>query len=155
MAIQTEYRERIQAARPGLVQGSDYDSKTGTCEVEAGIGFGLAVGQGAGDKGVVLGGALGGFRGISIRDVTQYDAAGSGAIVDKYPQYANMAYLTRGLVYVVPAVAVAPGDPVHYNATTGVLTNTGGNGPVKGARWASSADADGYALVDLGGYNQD
>lgn len=151
MAIQTTYRERTQAARPGLIQGTDYDTKTGIVEPAAGIGFGLAVGQGVGDKGVVLGGALGGFRGISVRDVT---IAPVEPNVDEYPQYANMSYITRGLIYAQPAVAVAVGDPVHYNATTGVLTNTGGNGPVLGARWASSVDADGYALVDLGGYNQ-
>lgn len=154
MPIQTTYGERMQAARPGLVQGSDYKIDTGICEVAAGIGFGLAVGQGVGDKGIVLGGALSGFRGISVRDITQYDVAASGANVDEYPRYANMALLTRGFIYVQPAVAVVAGDPVHYNATTGVLTNTGGNGPVLGARWASSTDADGYALVELSGYNQ-
>lgn len=153
MTIQTTYQDRMDAFRAGMIQGSDYDTKTGVVETEAGIGFGLAVGQGAEDNGVVLGGALGGFRGVSVRDVTQ-EVNRSTGVADTYPQYANMSYLTRGLIAVVPLVNVVAGDPVHYNTTTGRFTNTGGSGQVLGARWATSASAGGYALLDMGGYNQ-
>ena len=147
MPIQTTYSERIDKARAGLVSGSKSVKQTGLCETAAGIGFGLAVSQGAGDQGVILGGTLAGFRGISVRDVTL------GAGVDVYPQTSNVGVLTDGQIWVVPAAAVAAGDPVHFDAATGALSNAGGQGPIKGARWVDSGSD--FARVEVSGYNQD
>ena len=147
-AVQSTYAENIDAARAGLLAGCDYNIDTGIVETAAGIGFGLAVSQGSvSDKGVVLGGALAGFRGISVRDVTL------GAEVDAYAQYKNLGVITRGKVWVTVAVAVAPNDPVHYVSATGAFTNTGDIGPILGARYVTTAGIGELAQVELSGYN--
>lgn len=142
---QSTYSENIAAATAGLVANSTPSRiDTRVCETAAGIGFGVAVSHGSNDKGAVIGGALVDFSGISVRDVT-LDPANP----DEYQQYDNMAVMTEGDIWVVPAVEVSEGDAVHYNATTGALTNTGGNGPIVGARWMTSGT--GMAIVRLGG----
>lgn len=150
MAVQTSYTERMQPGRPGLIVGSDYNTDTGNVETVAGIGFGLAVSQGSADKGVVIGGALAGFRGITVRDVTLESDQ-----LDKYARYQSAGILTRGKIWVTPAVSVVAGDPVHYVSATGVFTNTGDIGPITGARYVSSAAGTGdLAVVELSGFNQ-
>lgn len=148
--VQSTYQARMDPGRPGLVMGGDYEAKTGICETVLGIGFGLAVSQGAADMGVILGGTRLGFRGITIRDITLENAQ-----LDKYARYQNVGVLTEGQIWVAPAVAVVANDPVHFVAATGVLTNTGGQGPINGARWVTSAAGTGdLALVELSGFNR-
>jgi hypothetical protein len=149
MAVQTTYSENMRAGLPGLVVGSDYDIDTGNCETAAGLAFGIAVSQGAADKGVIIGGTRAGFRGITVRDVTLESDQ-----LDKYAQYQNVGVLTRGKIWVTVAAAVAAHDPVHFVAATGVLTNTGAEGPVNGARYVTSAAINGLALVELKGYQR-
>jgi hypothetical protein len=149
--IQTEYNERMQAPSPGTVGGSDYGSRTAICETQGGIGFGLACSQGSSsDKGAVIGGTTATFIGISIRDVTAKPAASSP---DKYNLYENMGLIFRGQVWASPAVAVQAGDVVHFDGTTGRLSNTGGQ-LIPGARWVTSAEADGRALVELMAFSE-
>lgn len=144
--VQPNYRETMEPARAGMVHGSDWNSVTLVCETEAGIGFGRAVTQGAADRGAVLGGASEDFRGITIRDVTLESSQ-----ADKYARYQNMGVLTRGQIWVVPPVAVAPGDLVYFIPSTGVLTNSAsGNELIEGARWRSTAAGTGdLALVEI------
>jgi hypothetical protein len=149
MAIQTTYQENLSVPRAGTSVGGDETVDTGICETVAGIGFGLVVSQGVADKGVALGGALTDFRGITVRDVTLRPDQD-----DKYAQYDNVGVLIEGRVWVDVAVAVAAGDKVHFDATTGTISNTGGNGPILGARFATSTTGAGQALVELAGYNQ-
>jgi len=142
--IQTTYTEQMPIGTAGLVQGSDFNSATGIVEDAAGIGFGLPVHQGANsDQGIVAAGTLTTFRGITIRDVA------AGAEQDKNAQYQNAGVLTRGKIMVVASVDVVAGDPVHYDGTTGVWLKTGGQGPIVGARYATSASAGGLAVVEL------
>lgn len=148
--VQPAYQERMDPARAGLIHGSDRDVVTATCETVAGIGFGLAVSQGAASKGAILGGTRLGFLGISVRDVTlKVENA------DKYLVPNSMGILTRGQIWVAPAVAVVANDPVHFVAATGVLTNTGNQGPINGARWVTAAAGTGdLAIVELSGYKR-
>jgi hypothetical protein len=148
--VQNTYVENMAPGLPGLIVGSDYNVDTGNCETVAGLAFGIAVSQGAADKGVIIGGTRLGFRGITVRDVTLENAQ-----QDKYAQYQNVGVLVRGKIWVAPEVAVVAGDPVHFNATTGALTNTGGQGPINGARWVTSAAGTGdLALVELSGHQR-
>lgn len=152
--VQANYTERMRAGVAGMVQGSDFNSDTGICETAAGIGFGLAVSQGTGDKGVVIGGTRLGFRGITIRDVTLVH---SDANLDKYIENENMGILTRGKIMVATTVPVAAGDAVYFVAATGVLTNVsaGNQGPINGARFIRSAAGNGdVAIVELSGYQR-
>lgn len=152
MAVQSTYSERISPPPPGTIGGSDYDTITGLCESAApgGIPFGRAVTRGTlSDKGALLGGALAGFRGVSVKEVTL------GSEQDKYLPPNNMAILQRGQIWLEPSVAVASDDPVHYDTTTGIFKNTGGIGPIKGARWVTSCGIGGRAIAYFGGYAPD
>jgi hypothetical protein len=138
---------------PGSQEGSDYDNITGLCETASpGIPFGRAVSQGTlSDKGMVLGGTLAGFRGISIKDQTL--VVGNA---DAYLPPNNMGVCHRGLIWAEPGEAVAANDPVWFHGTTGVLykaTGSGRVGPIKGARWQTSCGIGGRAIVQLPGYN--
>lgn len=144
--IQTEYTERMLPPSPGTIAGSDFNTKTGTCEEADGIGFGLAVSQGSADKGVALGGLLADFLGVSIKDIT---VPANAASPDEYPQYRNVGYLSRGQIWVLAGAAVSADDAVHYDATTGAFSNTGGQGPIPGARWVTSAANGDRALIEL------
>jgi hypothetical protein len=149
MTTQTNYLERQAKAFAGQVASMRaYDSITRSCETAAGIGFGLAVGRGAADHGAILGGALGLFRGATIRDVTLM-----GSQSDKYVQYQNMGILTEGEIWVQVTGTPGPGDPVHYNAGTGVFAASGGSGPVLGARWMETSES-GLGKLYLSGYGQ-
>lgn len=154
MTTQTTYTEGMQAPSPGVISASDFNTITGTCETAAGIGFGLAVSKGASsDKGVVLGGAVAGFRGVTIRDVT----LAPSATPDKYKQYDNVGILDRGQIWVEPGEAVNHDDPVYYNSTTGVFYKAAGAGlvgPIPGARWVTSCGIGGRAEVKLGGVSK-
>jgi len=157
MSTQTSYSERMAPPSPGVIAGSDYDTKTGICETASpGIPFGRAVGQGTlSDQGTVLGGTLAKFKGISVRDITLRGDVAT-ADLDKYQAPNNMAILSRGEIWAEPGEAVNAGDPVFFNSTTGVLmkaTNTGLVGPIKGAAWKTSCGIGGRAVVMLAGYN--
>lgn len=149
---QTTYSEGMLDNSPGTLGGNVDNARTstGTCETVAGIGFGLAVGRGANsDRGTVLGGAITGLRGCSIKDVTL--VVGNA---DKYLPPNSMGIMESGEVWVEPAVAIDIDDPVHYVSATGVWTNTGGVGPVLGARWKTSCGVGGRALLQLPTYQQ-
>lgn len=149
MTTQTNYLERQAKAVAGQIASMRaWDSITRTAETAAGIGFGLAVGRGAADHGCILGGALGLFRGASMKDVTLM-----GSQSDKYTQYQNVGILTEGEIWVQVTGTPGPGDPVNYNAATGVFAASGGSGPVIGARWMELSDA-GIGRLYLSGNGQ-
>lgn len=153
-AVQTSYSERQRKAVAGMIANmDDVQRVTRICATAAGIGFGLAVSDSTGRKDAVLGGALTSFLGATIRDNTLVVRA-SGGDVDEYQQYENMGVLRQGSIWVTAGAAVARGDAVNYNATTGVFSNTGGNGPILGARWEEGAAAGEVGIIYLPGYAQ-
>jgi len=154
--VQTTYTYPHAAAVAGMPDGLNYDDDTGVVETAAGIGFGLAVSQGTNDLGVIIGGTVAGFRGITLKDVT-LEASQS----DLYAQYQNCAIRQEGKVWVKvnETAGVAAGDPVYFSPTTGLLykgiaTDATALGPLLGARWVDSAILNGLARVDLPDYNQ-
>lgn len=149
--VQNSYSETIRPAVAGMVANlTNVDADTRIVETAAGIGFGLAVGQGAAAKGAALGAAAAaGFVGISIRDVVLDPADG-----DTYRQGASIAVLTEGDIWVVTGGTVAAGDNVVFEAGTGVLSSLPGDAThfaVAGARWMTGAAGGGLAVVRLGG----
>jgi hypothetical protein len=94
-----------------------------------GIGFGKAVSRGAKDKGVVIGGTLAGFEGISVQDRTLVHTRPGPSTSP--PD--NMGVLNMGMIWVVAGAAVNDGDPVYFNPTTGALSNVGGAATVGAA----------------------
>lgn len=152
MTTQTTYNERIAPNGPGVVAGNMDNAKvtTGICETASpGIPFGRAVSQGTlSDEGVVLGGSLIGFRGVSIRDVT---LRGDLAVVDAYLPPNGAGVLERGDIWVEPTVAVLAHDPVWFNATTGTFNKSTGIGPLPGAYFKTSCGIGGRAILSLMG----
>jgi hypothetical protein len=104
MAVQSTYRENLLDNSPGTMQGSDHNTETGICETASpGIPFGRAVSQGSeSDQGVIIGGSLAGFRGVS-QDVTL------GAEQDAYLPPNNVGF-SSGTIWVEPNEAVAADD---------------------------------------------
>jgi hypothetical protein len=147
MTTQTSYSERMPVAFAGQMAGSDYETVSKNVETAAGIGFGLAVSQGVGDKGIVLGGQSEDFVGVTIKDITLVHAVAS---LDKYVQYETAGVIRRGQVWVQVGSAVAAGDVAHFNASTGVLSNAGGE-TIAGSRFETSAGSGEMALLYLSG----
>jgi hypothetical protein len=150
--VQSTYSERMPVAYAGMIANmTNWDADTRICETAAGIGFGLAVGKGTGDKGAVLGATLvTDFLGITIRDITLVNAT-----ADKYAQYQNMAVLTEGDLWVTVGGNVADGEDVTFNGTTGVLSSTAagaGQFLITGARWQKTAINGALSVVRLSGH---
>ncbi len=130
--VQTNYKDRILRGRIGTI-ADEVGAEIGTriCETAAGIGFGLAVSQGTGEKGAVIGGSN--FIGVSLCDVTlngvPLDPLNDGTQIaaDKIGQYFNFGVASRGHIWVEAGMLVAPGNALAYNTTTGEFTTgTGG-----------------------------
>jgi hypothetical protein len=149
MTTQTTYTEQMKEPRPGTMKSRD-DTITGLCETVAGIGFGLAVSQGANsDQGTILGGTLAGYKGVSAKDITMLVSN-----ADKYLPPNNMAICDKGEIWAEPGEAVNANDPVYFNGATGVLMKSaagGALGPIPGAYWGSSCGIGGRAYAVLGG----
>lgn len=151
MTTQTSYSERMAPPSPGTIAGNMDNAKvtTGICETAApGIPFGRAVSWGTlSDEGAVLGGAVAGFRGVSVRDITLRGDVAS-ANLDKYQPPNSMAILEGGDIWLEPAVAVNNGEIVTYNTTTGIFSNTGGS-TIPGAYWKTSCGVGGRAIASF------
>jgi hypothetical protein len=152
MATQTTYVNRLVPGVPGMIATErQRDVSSRVVENSNGIPFGRACGQGVADNGVVLGGALTAFVGISLKDITLIPNTLDSDYTDIYQRYANAGIMTMGDVWVETGGAVAIGGAVYYNATTGVLDDSGGSGPIPGARWETSTTGIGMAIVHLSG----
>lgn len=150
--VQGAYGERIAPPGPGIVAGHMNEARitTGICETASpGIPFGRAVSQGSlSDEGVILGGSLAGFRGVSIRDIT---LPGDRAVVDAFLPPDSLAVLESGDIWVEPNEAVAAGNAVYFVAATGIFSDnaTGAIGPIPGARWKTSCGVGGRAILSI------
>ena len=110
---------------------------TGVAE-DASLGFGLAVGQGLSDRGVLAGDSD--YRGVTVADRSRDG--------DAYDEGEAVAYLTKGEIFVVAASNVSADDAVTYDAAGAVgagLANT-----IPNARFKSSATAGALVAVHLG-----
>lgn len=146
--VQSSFQERMDAARAGMIHGTDYSTKARTCETAAGLAFGIAVSQGSGDRGAIIGGTSEGFVGITVRDVTLESSQ-----EDEIARYQGMSVLERGEIWVLTSSAVVPGSAVYFVPGTGVLTDaSGGNEIINGAVWRSTAGDNELALVYLSGF---
>ena len=153
MTTQTAYTTNIAPPGPGTIAGAFDAAKTTTGIAETaspGIPFGRAVSQGSlSDQGVVLGGTLVGFRGVSVRDVT---LRGDLAVVDAFLPPNSLSVLEEGDIWVEPGEAVAAHDIVTFNLTTGVLMKTAGapnSAALPQCYFKTSCGVGGRAIVSI------
>jgi hypothetical protein len=148
VVVQSTYPDTQAVAYPGMpatMHGWDADSLF--VETSAGIGFGLAVSKGTSEKGVVIGGTA--FVGVTFRDITLIQRV--GGTVDLYRQRDLAGICVRGDIWVNVTTAVARGDPVLYNATTGAFGGAAGQA-LTHARWMrGNAGVAGLAILRLTG----
>ena len=117
------------------------DIKSRTVEDAAGIAFGLAVAQGANDKGIraVKAGDTK-FVGITALDLSSRDDA-------KFVQYESARILKKGAIWVEVTEDVKAGDDVAVDLATGKFNKSGAKYP--NARFETSGVAGGLAQIDL------
>jgi len=157
--VQSTYTNRISDT-PGLPgtwasMAVPRSADSRIVEPSSGLNFGVACGQGTvSDKGVVPGGSLTAFVGISLRDITLADVAVDSIYLDQYVQGDTAAIATHGDIWVTTGGTVVVGAAVYYNATTGVLDDSGGSGPIPGARWMTGVTGAGLAKVRLSGIHR-
>lgn len=133
--VQNAYNERHSAAQLGMIADTrGHKIRSMTYEGAANLAFGLALTFTANDNGADFGGTK--FAGISV--MSQTNDPGNSGSQDVYRQNDTVPLVHEGSIWVTASVAVAPGDPVHFIAATGVLTNTGGIA-ISGAVWETNA----------------
>ena len=117
------------------------DIKSRTVEDAAGIAFGLAVAQGANDKGIraVKAGDTK-FVGITALDLSSRDDA-------KFVQYEYARILKKGVIWVEVTENVKAGDDVAVDLATGKFNKSGAKYP--NARFETSGVAGGLAQIEL------
>lgn len=117
------------------------DIKSRTVEDAAGIAFGLAVAQGANDKGIraVKTGDTK-FVGITALDLSSRDDS-------KFLQYESARILKKGVIWVQVTEDVKAGDDVAVDLATGKFNKSGAKYP--NARFETSGVAGGLAQVEL------
>ena len=150
--VQSTFPEQMRQGFPGMINRMvDYNAVTRSVEGAAPIAPARAVSQStAADINCLLGGTVAGFVGITILDPTSVYPVGSSVPDGGYAQYFNVGVLTKGEIFATATVPTLAGDPVHFGAVDGVLTNTGGVGPIPGARWKYARPANELNVVQLG-----
>ena len=103
------------------------------------VPFGLAVGRGATDGSVRLGGT--GFEGIAVADKSR--------AADQYAVGEVAGIMRKGTIWVVASTAVSPADPVTFTAATGVI-GAGLATTITGAKFETTATLGNLARVYLG-----
>ena len=154
--VQTTYAQYLPVAQNGMpatTTGWDVDTRIFEDESvgQTGLGFGLAVCQGANDRGCRLGLLSGrNFVGISRADPTLPNIA--AGFTDIYMNGENVNVHVRGDLWVIVGNAVTADAQVYVNSVTGQLGVSGiSNGTlISNARWQSSAASAGLAIVRLG-----
>lgn len=149
MATQTSYSETLRPGVPGQIANMIPATLISrTVEDAAGVGFGLAVTQGADDYGCsAFGTGDTAILGITVRD-RSLDANNP----DEFGEGDSARVMTKGAVWVTASVAVNAGDPVYVIPATGAFAKTNASSAVQiaGARWDTSTTGAGLAIVRLG-----
>ena len=143
-ALQTTYAATHTEAIEGMVANQESVLIVSRiAEDVEGVGFGKVCVLGDADNTVTDSEASKKFEGIAVLDPSQP--------TDTYAQYATVAVMKKGVIWVQASVAVAKGDPVYFVPSTGVLTNSAsGNTQIAGATWDSATSGAGLAKLRLG-----
>jgi hypothetical protein len=152
MTTQTTYSERIAPNTPGTLAGQVNEARitTGICETASpGIPFGRAVSQGSlSDQGVIIGGSLAGFRGVSVKDI---NLPAGRTVLDAFLPPDSLSVMEDGDIWVEPNEAVTAHAAVYFVAATGLFSDnaSGAVGPIPGAYWKTSCGVGGRAILSI------
>lgn len=152
MATQSTYTANIRAAVAGARANMEpVDLISRTVETAAGIGFGKVVQQGALDNGCKS--DLTGMTAQTFLGITMLDRGTRPETPDKFAQYESARIMRKGPIWVVVGEAVTPASIPTVTLATGVIGDTAAGAGVvaiPGARFDTSAAADGLAILVLG-----
>jgi hypothetical protein len=154
--LQTTYRPQIAPFLLGLIiDENDAETITRVCNTAAGIGFGLAVSQDTVDKNCVIGGTK--FIGLTQRDKTLALAPVDPLSVnpnpnplDAYGIWTNVSIITRGRIAVRAGATVSAWDPLFYDTSVGLLTNSASGAAATGSIAFTSIPVDGQTVTIQG-----
>lgn len=142
MSVQTTYADNITAGYAGgIVNEEPRTLISRTVEDSGGIAFGLAVMQGAEDKGCTVSDGSD-FLGVTVRDQSVDPSSPS-----EFEYLANARIMTKGVIWVANSGGVSAGDAVEALAD-GALGGGTGTG-ISGARWDTTADDGELAQLRL------
>lgn len=118
--LQTTYTETVAKGFPGMVANGETSNRiTRTCEVAAGISFGVPVYRGTGDHGATnVVGTLATFLGWTV--ATSALGVLPGDAENEYQRYDNMTIITGGAVYIYVTGAVTDGAAITVGAGAGI-----------------------------------
>jgi hypothetical protein len=150
--VQTTYNDTPGAAVAGALAtmiGAVLLSRT--VETSAGIGFGVAVEQGAADKGCKV------FDGGVVLGITVMDRSASGLnpatgarTADTFGHYESARVMTKGDIWLTCTTGCATGDPIYVRPSNNTFQNSSANSAVQIAgRWETSAGAGALAVARL------
>lgn len=150
-AVQTSYTQTLRPAVAGMKADMTPEvTISRIVENTAGIGFGVPVVKGTGDRQVKpAAGNTGAFRGITMLDQTVTHLAPT-TTPDLYDDKDICAVMQKGTIWVLASVAVTAGDPVYFVPASGVWTNVStANTLVPNAEFESSAGIGALAIIKL------
>lgn len=156
--LQTEYKNRMEPARAGMLHGSDNDTFTGIAgwgdselPIELPYPRAVRLQSGEGQTPLVFADTLtaANFVGITIRDITLLNTLNDPA-GDVYRSGQNVGILRRGSIWILLPDGVVAGDGAFMDANTGVIQGAGGTA-IPGSRWITDGGAGNYAILHLTG----
>jgi hypothetical protein len=142
--VQSTYRTTLRPGLEGQIAteyGGDNHVETRIAEGTAGLPFGRVVSLGTGERGAVIGGAIGDMLGVTVRDITLIAKAGETA--DVYQNGDNTAVLNEGDIWVLVNAGVTAGDSGTYLAADGTLAPAASGVSIPGSRWLTTAASSG------------
>jgi hypothetical protein len=142
MSLQTNYADNIAVGYAGAIANQEPCTLISrTVEDSGGVAFGLAVMQGAKDKGCTVSDGTS-FLGVTVRDQSVAPEA-----PDTFEFLANARIMTKGVIWIANSGGVTADDSVEALADGALGAATSGN--VANARWDTSAEDGELALLRL------
>jgi hypothetical protein len=115
ITAQSSYLNTVPTGFAGMVYNGEPSNRISrTVEDAAGIAFGVACFNGSGDHGCTATPTANKFQGIAMADAGQ--VPGVGGTADTIPQYATIALLNEGVIWVSSSTAANKGDPVYITS---------------------------------------
>lgn len=146
--VQSTWNAAPAIGFPGMVANGETGNRfSRNVEDAAGIGFGVAVFQGATDRGCTKTvGSAATFLGITIVDHGEVVLPG-GPAADMVEQNRAIGIMSAGAIYVTTTTATTPRAPVYLVAATGLFTATATSNIATGWQFDDTAAPGGICRI--------